>query len=296
MKTHFGRKTLCCNINDFANLSDEIKMIVLKDRKYHISKDSILQLDSAKIINYNQINYMINTQMSSLELVEKYMRLQNKSTTPIDEFIEEQFSNDLSLLGNSTNQGLKIDDFYEDLDSLSNVQNHHENINLLYDSKEDKINYFEDDGWVSMISDKGLKIIYAKLQEYKYDYYECNLIEKIVSLGDCQEQQQLLEIIDEYYQFICAFDLNPYVYNRKDYDLLKNEKNETLTNVTDRFYERFIRIKRQMKLSHKKQIMKKSLHILKRNTNSISKFLKSHLLDIFQTEDMLQTFVHDSTR
>jgi hypothetical protein len=63
----------------------------------------------------------------------------------------------------------------------------------LYDHKEDKINYFEDDGWVSMISDKGLKIIYAKLQEYKYDFYECNLIEKIISLGDCQEQQQLLQ-------------------------------------------------------------------------------------------------------
>jgi len=94
-------------------------MIVLKDRKYHISKDSILQLDSARIINYNQINYMINTQMSSLELIEKYMRLQKKTTTSIDEFIEDKFSNDIYSLRNSTNECLKIDDFYDDLDSVS---------------------------------------------------------------------------------------------------------------------------------------------------------------------------------
>jgi hypothetical protein len=292
MRSHFSRKTICGAIKGDIDLTDEIKNIVLTGKIYHPSKT----LDRCENRNiYNQVNFIINNKLTSCELIETYARYKQVELIPFEDYLEDKYSQTQYDLDNEvSNLNLQFDDFLEIITDLATLKHDTpEEMNFVFDAKEGKISYYGDDEWISMYSERGIKIIIEKMQDCYLDYYECFLINKIMKQDECQDRQSLFELIDVYFMFICAFIIyiKPYCYGRSDYKIMKHIDDERCTNVSDMFMARYNKIKQQVKPVEKRRIMKKLIDMIKVQSDSVIRTLKNDFSYLFQHNPTFKEFM-----
>lgn len=293
MKIHLNRKNICPSLKSDLDLTDEVKEHILKKRVYLSKPDS---KESPQVTNYNSICYMMNTHFTPIELIKRYTEYKNINLIELDEYLDNKFSDKQNELDEGTKKiELSENDFYVVFDDISSVKDSRlEDMNLFYDSKEDKINYFNEDDWETVIASKGIKDIIEKLQEYYFDYYECNIINRIVQLSDSQEKQHLLERIDEYYKFVGAFDIKPYCYNKRDYEFVKGVGDENTTETSERFYDRYVRIKNRTKTTDQRRVYKTVLNIFKKKTDVVLRYLKTTISSLFCNDTTFKELLNEA--
>lgn len=291
MAKHLNRKRKCPGGKSNIEITEVIKTIILTERVYHPPKES----NRAKVVN-NIMNF-INTNLTPTQLLETYAQYNKINIKPVDEYLEDKFTDTaISLANPEFCFELKIDDLLSVIDEISSVNKHQDDLNILYDSKEDRINFKDDDEWKKSIVIQGLKRILEKLQEYYLDYYECFLITKITSNSVPFVKQQNRELIDVYYRFIAAFDLQPYVHNQRDYYIVKSITDRRATEIAEEFMERYKNVKACLKLSDKRTIKRDVLEIIKKNSASNINTLKTRISDMFCNDSTFKEFMENSVR
>jgi hypothetical protein len=102
-----------------------------------------------------------------------------------------------------------------------------------------------------------------------------------------------VELLDEYYRFIAAFDLIPYCKDRQD-SLIDIDIDDTLSyKIADTYYPRFSEIKQNIKIADKTKIRNAVLDIIKRNTNKNIKTLNHNIYELFCKDSIFQNFIQE---
>lgn len=290
---HFNRKKSCKNLNN-VDLTDEIKEVVIRDRVYHPPK----QKSDPQIINnynnqYNAVMNILNTSLTPMQMIEAYMQYNNINVLSLEDYLDEKYCEQTEKFKNPKFLlELKMDDFMEVVDEISSSSKNQEEMNIVYDSKTEKINIKDDDEWKSSLVNKGMQKIVEKLQESYLDYYETFLINKIeTNTVNLQQQQRDKELIDEYYKFLLTFDLPTYCLDKKDYHIIDSLKHGTSsTKIVEKYCERYFKVKSSIKHSNLRSIKKTVLDIIKRNTEVNMKVIKSRISDLFCNDATFKDF------
>lgn len=290
MYKHINRRTICPSVNGHIELTDDVKNIILTERIYHPPKSKAVQMFNN--VNVNQNNQMFFSNLSTVHLLDCYNKYNHLSRVPfcnsLQCFLEDKC---IELNGQEKTVELFIDDILQMIDHITCVDHTlYENINLFYDAIEDKIHYFDIDGWVSHLAHKGIKSVLEKIQKLYFDNYECYLIKRIVSLPKNHEQQFLLERITEFYKFLLTFNLVPYCCNQYGNALLPNID----TSQTDLY----TRAKQDMRQTEKNKIHKRLMDVIIRKSDVKIRSFKSHMFNLFCNDNSFKDFVrttHHST-
>jgi hypothetical protein len=296
MEKHLNRKNVCPSGKTNLDITDDIKQIILRDRFYHPPTPTPKTSRSVQniVTNNNSVMNFINTSLTPLQMVESYTQYHNINVRPVDEYLEEKFSDANESLENPMfSFELQVDDLLTVIDEISSSSKRHDDMNILYDSKEDKISIKEDDEWKSSIVNRGLKQILEKLQEFYLDYYECFVITKIITSSNAFVQQQNKELVDVYYRFIAAFDLPPYVKDQRDYYIVKSITNRKETKIADEFMDRYRQVRESLKVCDKRSIRKDVLDIIKKNSTTNMNTLKSRISDMFCDDQTFKEYMEN---
>jgi hypothetical protein len=296
MEKHLNRRRLCPGGQSNIEITEEIKQIILKERIYHIPKAS-KHVSNVVNYNYNNVMTLMNTSLTPIEMVKSFNKYNKINVIGVDDYFEDKFCEISSSLENPDFcLELKIDDLLSVIEEITSSKKLVEELNILYDSKLDQINLKEDSEWKPSIVNLGLKIILSKLQDYYLDYYECSVITKIVNSNNELSKQQNRELLDEYYRFIAAFDLPPFVKGRKDEYIVRSILDENATSVSDQFMSRYNSVKGKLKLTDRRSIQKGVLDILKRNSAMSINSIKSRISDMFCNDKLFQEFMKETIK
>lgn len=302
MKKHLNKKKICPSVKGDIELTDEIQNIVLTKRIFHESKQNNPQLPTTTVINnYNNTTFytvmnMLNSTFTPIQMVNTYAKYHQIEHTSFDDFLDNTFGEMQCSLDNDPCCSIELreDDLFEVIDEISSVKDNHEDMNVFYDAKDDTINIYEDDAWISAITSKGLKTIIEKLQEYYLDYYECFLINKIHKCENAHEKQRLRELVVELYTFIAAFDVKPYVHGRRDARIIKDIVDERSSEISDSYYDMYISVKNEQKDPEKKRIKKNAKDIIKRKTDAYMQSLKNQMSHLFCSDNAFKDFMQET--
>lgn len=295
MEKHLNRKRLCPGGQSNLEITDHIKQIILKERIYHIPKPSKQQV-SNNVVNYNYNNVMnlMSTSLTPIEMVKSFNTYNKIDVIDVDDYLEDKFCDITSSLENPDfSLELKIDDLLSVIEDITSSKKLLEELNILYDSKLDQINLKEDSEWKPSIVNLGLKILMEKLQDYYLDYYECSVITKIVNHSNEFNKQQNRELLDEYYKFIAAFDLPPYVKGRSDEYIVRSIQSAQSRIVSKEFMDRYLHVKSKLKPLDRRSIQKGVLDILKRNSTLSINNIRSRISDMFCNDIVFQDFMKE---
>lgn len=267
--------------NNEVQLTDEIKEHILKNRIYIPPKKEDKIVPSIINNNYQQINNYINT----MEIVEKMNTYTGHAKVELIDFSEKvgdvYSSKTKRLVSDDYKYGkLKSADFLEIIDDVSKIiREDFEDFNLIYDEKLNKIKMYDCGEWETNLIDKGLARLIEIVQDAYMDAYECYLIKKIIkSTTSHRDRQELKEHLNIYYKFIQVFDVDPFVKDKSDVQILSYpdivEKTGT-HNIEDEYCKIYEEIKDQCTRGELLKIKKEVLDIIKRNSkNNIQEFNK----------------------
>jgi hypothetical protein len=68
-----------------------------------------------------------------------------------------------------------------------------ENLNMLYDTKFNKLKVYEDGSWNEFLITSGIKTLLSKIQEFYFDAYEFYLIRKIELHENLRERAEAVD-------------------------------------------------------------------------------------------------------
>ena len=145
MDRHFARKTQCaCKNESQLVLTDEIKEIVLRDRIYHIPKEP---KNVPKLVTNTVMNNYFSGPLDKIRALTEY---RNTKMMTIDQSIDEKCfdkKQKYELNHNIYYNKLTIDDLLQILDDISTSSDpEFKDFNILYDKKQNKVSFVEDDG------------------------------------------------------------------------------------------------------------------------------------------------------
>lgn len=297
MQVHFNRQKPCPAERADIDLTEDVKAFILKNRVYHLP--AVIQSnDYPANITYNQtIMNFINTNMSTLEKLTSYTNYLKIDMQPLDQKIEGIYAENSNKLDDEDSNKLpqfelKIDDLLSVIDDISKSNRNHDDMNIIYDSDLNKINVLEEDGiWNESLVNQGLRTIIGKVQNGYLDRYECYVIRRCVQNRSAYERQCSFELLDEYYRFIATFDLQPFSKDKEDYVIII-EMNEREYTLSDRFYPRYVDIKKNLKGNEKNQIRKTVLDIIKRNSAKNVRTLNTNIYELFCKDAVFKQFMN----
>lgn len=290
MRKHFflKKKTCPAQENDLE-LTQEIKELVIQNRLYILPKQSTT---NTIINNYNSINNFI-AGMDAIEKLEKYRKYMNIELIGFEQSIEDRYSKSAKRLENGTikyGYELDKDDLLDIIDQVSKVNFKNqvktfEDLNILYDKNADKLKIFDGE-WEEMLLNKGIKKILQTIQSYYWDSYECFLLKKMYdSKTDIFNNQRLKELLIEYYKFIGCFDVEPYIKNKEDQEILgyiHDKKN--IYSISDEYYVIYIKVRDNIKKSEINNVKKAVLDIIRKNSDRNINGLNKKVYELFNVD------------
>lgn len=283
---HFARKNPCvCKNETQLVLTDQIKSIVLQDRIYHIPKET----KGPKNVNNTVNNFMNNYFSGPLDKIRALTEYRNTKMLTVDQTIDEKCFEKKQKYERNQNiyyNKLTIDDLLQILDDISNSSDpDYKDFNVLYDKKQNKMSYMEDDGrWKVSLVDKGLSMLLGKIKDNFLDYYECYLIRQI-RLDNATD-----DLLKEYYKFLVVFHIEPITYSSDDSVILENDDYEVYT-CKDEFYSLYTEIRLDIKISERMRIRRQMIDIIKRNSYTNEDRLSSDIHNIFAEEEDFKKFL-----
>jgi hypothetical protein len=161
--------------------------------------------------------------------------------------------------------------------------------NIMYDSKFDELKMYESGTWENMFMEKGVKKLVGTIQSYYLDKYESYLLRKCKS-GSISliERNSVHEMLTEYYRFLGCFDLEPYVKNRPDSEIVnKPDDDEALESYTfeTEFFQLYTRAVDSITKSELKSMKKNVVDIIRRNTKKNIDELNKRVMSLFNMDE-----------
>jgi hypothetical protein len=291
MKRHlYHKKKVCPGQHDDIELTDEIKEIVMKNRVYVIKRCE--KKTSTIINNYNNVNNFI-AGMDMFEKLDKYIKYSNLELIGFEQNVEEKYSKNANRLENDAWKygfALNKDDLLDVIDQVSKVNlskekvKTFEDLNIYYDKDAEKLKIFDGE-WEEMLLNKGVKKILQTIQFYYWDSYERFLFKKLHQNTNPFNKQRLKELLVEYYNFIGCFDVEPFIKDKNDNELLGNMTSESAFSICDEYYPLYLKTRDNIKKSEINNVKKSVLDIIRKNSDRNVSELNKRIFDMFNIDE-----------
>lgn len=276
MRFHFyNLKKPCPKTDNNIELTEEIKEHVLSNRVYKIVQSA------ATIINNYNSNYNMIASIDIFRKLEKFMKYRNLNTIDFEQSIENKFSHKADKLRINTKIGYALDSnkIMEIIDEVTKIDKTNlEDLNIIYDSKIKRLHIYDSGKWKDWLIESGVVTILEMIKLYFFDTYECYLIRMIEDVVISSISKSILtKCLSEYYTFIAAFDIEPYVCGKSNNKILYNEEDVRYEEefsphevdaytLEDRFYNLYLKARDSTLTGDIKQIKKRTIDIIKENT------------------------------
>ena len=282
----YKRKSLCPKVANNIVLTDEIKEAILLDHVYIIPPpDPVVPI--TQIINYNNtINNLISN-MDPIDKLTKYVTHKEVQLLEFGDTIEQTFTKHAENLQQDpcktdafgVNDSLILDSnsMVEIINQASYLANADcKNMNVIFDQKFNKLKLYDMGKWHELIVIQGVTTLLSKIQEHYFNLYECYLIRKIeVSNIGLQDKAVIKDKLAEYYKFIGCFQIDPFVKDKNDSEILYNqtddrydsfqEQTDENTDLPIRYTNLYYKIKGETKTSEINKHQKTIIDIVKKN-------------------------------
>lgn len=295
-------KKPCPASRNVIELTDEIKEWILDNRVYHIPKEEkpiqpIQQINN--IINYNNTVNNLIASMDVIEKLNKYAEYNNIEIQDFEECVEEKYSSKVKKLENNRFKygfSLKQQDLLDIFDEVTNKSSV-EDLNLIFDSKYNKFKIFVDGKWKEMLASRCIQTIVETVQSHLLNSYEVYLIRQIKSPEtNMVKKQEYKGHLGEYYKFIGAFDISPFVKGRNDNKIKYNDNDDEYYDsvdahdvekhqIIDEYLKLYDNIRTVMTISEMNTIKKQVFDIVKKNSTRNIEDLNKKIFDLFCRDD-----------
>ena len=298
MEKHLYKlKKPCCATAKDIELSDKDKQTILLNRVLVPKEESAPKPSiqnntyNQTINNYNQMISYVN-KLDVVDKITKYSEYNKKPLIGFDEQIEKKFSGIVERLENNAYKDFQLPskeiiNVIDDLTRSDDVQT----LNVIHDTVSDRIKMFKAGGWDSMLFDNGIDEVVLKLKDIYFDYYENYLLRKLYRATGF-EKQCLVERIQSYYSFIVSFDLDPYVENVTDGDILGNTTDTY--NLSDTYHRIYVKIRDDIPNSVVKKTRAQVANIIKNNNKANVMKLNNDFLNLMNAEETFKKMVMDN--
>jgi hypothetical protein len=279
-------KKPCPAIKNNIELTDQIKQYILDNRVYHLPAEPKTIINNT--INYNNTINNFIASMDPIEKLSKYISFTAMSLNGFSDTIEDNLKDKAFLLEDAQNDiAIDSNGLLEIVDQVSSLASSNvEHLNMLYDTKFNKLKVYEDGSWNEFIITSGIKTLLSKIQEFYFDAYEFYLIRKIELHENFRERSKCKELLIEYYKFIGCFDIDPDSKNRSDSVILYDEvDHEETKEISDRYHALYIKTRDDTKKSDINTTKRQVIDILKKNSEKNICELNKKVASLFHMEE-----------
>lgn len=287
MRRHlYNKQKPCPGSKNTIELTEEIKEHILSNRVYIIPREVPI---THNINYYNTMNNFI-AGLDPLDKLNKYFEKRNVHVVPLDMQIEREYrrrNNNMIAMKGTFEVSSK--DIYEAIDNVTRcTKDDFSDYNIVYDSKLSKIMVRDSDSWKDMSISKGVVFVVEKLKEYHLDNYELYLIRKLESGGlDGRQTAACLELLKDYYAFLCCFDLEPHV--RTTINPIIDGKNGE--EIEEKYWKLYKDVFESVSLSKQRKMRGDILEMIKTNGKQNIKDLNKLLTSIIDIDKDFRQFL-----
>lgn len=244
------------------------------------------QTFNSTINNFNIMNNYIN-KLDPIDKITKYVEHNDIQLIDFEKHVEQTYERSIHKFENDEYIQCKLDkralmNIIDDITTFKDKEV--KAFNVIHDEVSDKIKMYQSGRWNSQLFDDGIDDIVYKLKTCYLDFYESYLIRKAHKNG-AFVKQQMKELLKEYYMFIISFNLDPYVKDQTDGDLLGDESMNDRHDTCEEYHSFFIRIREDIKHMEVKRIRKDVGNIIRKNNKSNLVDLNSKVLDLIQADE-----------
>lgn len=285
MKKHLykSQKTCATKISPIE-LTENIKKHVIEYRVYHTTQP----VTNNVTVNYNTMNTFVSNMDFSSKLG-SYLDYTNKTLPNFDDSVESSFNNDSlrleSLSKLDSNMMLDREDLFQIVNKISKSKESGE-FNVFYDPEMNRINIFEDGNWEEMLVITGIKRIINIIRDHYLNAYECYLVRCIF---DCRtsalSKSKSREHLSEYYDFIGSFNIEPYVKNKENSEIIGNVNSGNQYEIEENIMPLYKLTKDKLTQSSIERKKRDFLDILKRNSKRNIYELNKNIMDLIRVDE-----------
>ena len=300
---HFKRKNPCSDENNLI-LTEEIKKIVCDNHRYHPPPKNELPLqvtNKQMIINYNFLSNLVS-QLNMDEKLDFFLDYNDKKLMDIEDGLDKKFEYRVDRLDQDKSSGgyyLKIDDFFNIIDSVTKIEEHNiEQFNIVFDKFLNKIKLYRGKEWSSYLEEAGTKELLSLIKSYFLNTYEIYLIRNLdTNKSNGLNRLILYEHLEIYYRFIAIFDLFPCISDYSDIEIIEFQPIESVTHsLGDKYMKLYFDCKKDIKLSEKNKIIKKVSGIIKDNTKHNLVTLNKAIFEILKVDENFRNSIIESKK
>jgi len=302
MRHHlYNTKKVCQGQLNPLTLTDDIKQHVMDNRHYIIP--DVNKVTNQIINNYNNVNNFI-AGMDIIEKLTKYTEYKRLEISDFENKVEDLYQRDVKRLENdSFKYGYSLDkqDLMKIVDTISQAIRGNqrdefiEDINFIYDVKRKRIHVYSSDKWEEFLVQTGLRYLVETITMYYLESYEIYLIRKMQNCS-VPEQAKYYGCLEDYYRFIACFDVDPFVKDKNDNNILFNKDHPTYDEkvdrndvekhlLVDRYKKMYSDIKLNLTTAQKKTMQTEVTDILKSNTKHNISELDKSIIGIIKIDD-----------
>jgi hypothetical protein len=248
--------------------------------------------------------------VAGMDTFEKLRQLTTYKQIDVIDFeskVEDTYLHTVKRLENDKfKQGFKLsdNDFLEIINTITKAikgpqkDQYLEFLNFMYDHKKKRIKVYSNEKWEEYLVEKGLQYVVTTIAEYYLETYECYQIRHICAQETVspQESHSFYLCLEEYYKFIAAFDVEPFVKGKNDNQVMYNKDDARHHNVpsgddfdahdiVDRFNLFFGRIDDALTKAERRAIHKTVLDIIKTNAKDNVDELDKEVMNLLRIDD-----------
>jgi len=241
---------------------------------------------NSTINNFNIMNNFIN-KLDPIDKITKYVEHNDIQLIDFEQHVEQTYERSIHKFENDEYIQCKLDkralmNIIDDITTFKDKEV--QSFNVIHDEISDKIKMYQSGRWNSHLFDDGIDDIISKLKTCYLDYYESYLIRKAHKNG-AFVKQQMKELLKEYYMFIISFNLDPFVKDQADGDILDDTCFDNRHDICEEYHAFFIRIREDIKHMEVKRIRKDVGNIIRKNNKANLVDLNSKVLDLIQADE-----------
>lgn len=284
-------KKTCPGQESLIELTEEVKQSILNNRVYIPEK---VHQPNTIINNYNNVNNFI-AGLDVLEKLSKYMKHKNTGLIGFEQAIEDKYSRTVRKLeDDSWKYGfeLKRDDLLDIIDQISKVEltvdsvKTFEDLNIYYDKNADKLKIYDGE-WEEMLTNKGIKKIVEVIKDCYWSTYECYLLRKFFIESNAFNRQKCRELLVEYFKFIGCFDVEPFVKNKDNDEIMGRpviRSGDDEFSISEEMYPLYVKTRDNIKKSEINEVKKSVLDIIRKNSDRNTSELNKRIFELFNMD------------
>jgi hypothetical protein len=271
MRRHLYRsKRPCQNVNG-VELTDEIREYILKNKVVANNVDNNVVKEPQYIVN-NYINNL--NQFSVYDKINGFLKHNETTLQDYQDKVLTMFEETTDKLEFDSNYDLAKDSIYKlDDDDFLDIINQTckvriptlDDFNMFYDPKLDYLSIVENGEWKDSLLRRGIKQVIETIQLSYLNVYEKYLLRRIYFTTSPRLKQVCEELLQVYYSFISSFDIEPYVKDKSDDDILDNGKINKY-DLGEKIYAKYKDVKSNLKDATKRSRIAAVVKVIQKNS------------------------------